>query len=163
MMPDLVLFILLISGVAVLIVCLVHLSIWIGNREADNEKKQDEERQHKRDKREADANHSPEYALVARLETIADQLDAQHKQDSRRDRKHTFLEVLGITAAIAAAFFALWLASINSAQLYDTRKTNMVQLRAYISAQIIAVPNSFLADHPYSLKRKVHKRRRNSC
>src|SRR6266567_4034483 len=153
-MPPLVLLVLSLAGVSVLIVCLVHLSVRLGNWEADNEKKEDEERQNQREKRAADAGQSAYHAIVARLDTIADQLEAEHKEDRRHDRKRTFLETLGITAAIAAAFFALWLAWTTSEQLYDTRKTNIVQFRGYISAAVAEAPNSFVAPGNYGASAK---------
>jgi hypothetical protein len=142
-MPAELSFIFGLASVAVLIVCLVHLSGWLGEWSTKQEKQEDEQRQKNRDDRTADRGQPAGNAVVGRLDSLVDQLEAQYQQTSRHDRKNTTLEVVGVTAAIAAAIFALWLATTTSVQLDEGRKTNALQLRAYVFANIVTPLNDF--------------------
>jgi hypothetical protein len=133
--PEWLEFILGLAALAIFVIAATHISVWLENRDAKHEKDQDEQREYHQRSRAASAAHSSGNAVVARLESIVEQLDAQHKQHRRQDRKHTFLEIVGVTAAIAAAAFALWLAWTTNRQLVDARLADERQTRAYLFVQ----------------------------
>ena len=128
-------FIITLAALAVLIIGLVHLSVWLGSRESDDEEKQDRRRDHEKEQRSSKSYQSSGDAISARLEAIDDQLYAQGKEQRRHERKRTFLEIIGVTAAIAAAVFAFWSVLIFSGQLTEMRN----EQRAWIKDADITI------------------------
>jgi hypothetical protein len=110
-------FVLYLAGPAVLIVCLTHLSVWVGSRETEDEKEQDRRRYQKKRQRDDKSRQPHTDAISSRLEAVADEFDSYRKQQRHHDRKNTLLEVSGVTAAFAAAAFALWSVWVFQGQL----------------------------------------------
>lgn len=123
-------FILALAALVILIIGLTNLSVWIGRREPENEKEQDRRRDHENRERYAKPQKTDADAIATRVESLSDQLYAQGKEQARHERKRTLLEVVGVTAAIAAAVFALWSAWIFSGQLEEMQNDQ----RPWVSA-----------------------------
>lgn len=122
-----------LAALAVVILALTHLSVWVGSRETENEKEQDRRRDQENRSRQSNSYQPLAQAISARLESISNQLDAYRVQERHNDRKRTLLEVSGVTAAFAAAGFALWSAWIFQGQLREMEADH----RAWIPAQPI--------------------------
>lgn len=114
-------FIIALAGMGVLIISLTHVSLWIGYRESQNEKEEDRRRDEEKQERHAKKYQTNADAFLSHFQAFSDQLYAQNKKQARNERKHTLLEVWGITAASAAAAFALWSAWIFQGQLNEMR------------------------------------------
>jgi hypothetical protein len=131
-MPDIVLFFLMLAGLAVLIIGLVHLSMWLRVDEA----KDHEEKNWYRDPETptcADDYDGPSIAAIAhRIDAIGNELYAQRRQQNHHENVRSSLERIGVAAAIIAATLAGLSAWIFQNQLVDAREATIEANRAWV-------------------------------
>jgi hypothetical protein len=147
-MGEPVSFLVSLAALAVLIVALVHLSGWLGSCETKDEKEQDRRRYQKKRERDDKSYQSHTDAISGSLEAVADEFDSYRKQQRYHDRKTTLLEVSGVTAAFAAAAFALWSAWIFQGQLTEAKRSTIEANRAWIAPRTVYLTSDLtLNDH----------------
>jgi Flp pilus assembly protein TadB len=114
-------FIVALATLAVLIVALVHLSVWIGRRQAKHDEEENRHSDDHNSHRRRNFNKSSIAAIAAGIDAIRDTLEAQRRQQNHHEISRSSLEKIGVFAAIIAAILAGLSAIIFQKQLYAMR------------------------------------------